>query len=423
MRLIEFTMCSFRMDCTVLLGRPNQLHRQWFTTTTNISIDTIQSNHEPLIEVEAMFEPAVTEIPEPIAPMENTSQVNPSDFDDPNVEITALAVDTGTSVNNLAPLPPPPYTDELDLATASATTTPKELDIDFTHEEDVSITAQSKTVTVKTSVSLSAAVVQSRQHLLQRTNFRFTPAFCCVCGQSLLSLHNVLWTHSTSSKKANTSSASSSSWKCERCFVDCCDDCRLQVDVQLPCGSEDTKTAVRNAIQNKFTVDKLLNVLAPIHDDHSNDPTKIASNVQPLSQGHYERATTGTMMTVVDRNGTAIVPENSANNDDQVDTGIQGIGVLKLNLIRAYILKDTLPAETDPVTIVSNQQRSNTQHQEQKLRPGDYYVRILWSGNNNSVRTRTIQQCSGQLNLNFENETMRFVVYVLFFGFFAVNKC
>ena len=61
--------------------------------------------------------------------------------------------------------------------------------------------------------------------------------------------------------------------RCEVCKVDCCDDCRLQVDIQLPCESDVAVKAVDDAIQNRLTFDKLLNVIAPFDDSHRTKQT------------------------------------------------------------------------------------------------------------------------------------------------------
>jgi hypothetical protein len=262
--------------------------------------------------------------------------------------------------------------------------------------------------TSKTIFTTVTSDVPIQQHLLQITNFRFTPAFCCVCGKNLLSMHYLSalpvlsssWTRNTASSR-NASSSSSSSWRCERCLVDCCDDCRLQVDVSLPCGSNQAIQAVSNAVQNKFTFDTILNAVAPTTTNEGMKHNDASSNLE--SSRRREDQSERTM------------PDHIDISEEGKDNTKQGIGILNICFQRVHILKDALPAETDPITII--------EQVHPQLRSGDYYIRIHWSGGGNqivmmgdheqtlnSVRTRTIQRSSGQLNFSFDNEVMRFIV-------------
>ena len=171
------------------------------------------------------------------------------------------------------------------------------------------------------------------------------------------------------------------------------------MDISLPCGSDIAVRAVSNAIQNKFTIDKILNAVAP--------PTEVTRNNDTSSNTDSPR--------LMDDNSDRTIPDNIDISIESKDTAMKGIGILKVSLQRAHILKDPLPAETDPMAII--------EQVHPHLRSGDYYIRIHWSGggnqivviggheqNLNSVRTRTIQRSSGQLNFSFDNEVMHFVV-------------
>jgi hypothetical protein len=333
---MEFTMCSFRLDCTRLFQEPQQIHSQWYTTASS-SDHLAKATSYPWLQVEAFFEPAVSSV---AATMASTDA-------DLHSEMPLL-------VSSL----PPPIEKE-----STATTTPEvDLSATTTIPGDASVTVQSKgAYTVRT---VSSTLATTPQHLLQRTQYRWTPAFCCVCHKSLLSL------------------LKTTSWRCERCSVDCCEDCRLQVDVQLPCGSDVAQAAVRHAIQNQWNIDQLLHIMAP-------------------------PPTTSTADTTL----TDVSERSNRETASLVDGVARGLGVLHLKLSRAYILQEALPAEADPHTTILS-------HPPPPLRPGDYYVRLLWGAGHvfrkaDSLRTRTIQQCSGRMNLDFEKETWRLVVYVV----------
>jgi hypothetical protein len=192
----------------------------------------------------------------------------------------------------------------------------------------------------------------TKYHLFHTVTYRSVPAACCVCRRSLF------W--------------SSGTQQCEVCQLDCCPDCLLSVDVRLPCGSEVARTAVVQAIQNKWTLDRLMDVVAPTtqkssSSNNNNNKKKMALPSSPV---------------VVGSDGSGTIGPASA-----------GIGVLRLEISKVFVLMESLPPETDPVEVVAL---------KQQLRPGDYYVRV---GNQ---RTRTIQQSKGLLN--FESHLCEFVL-------------
>lgn len=185
-------------------------------------------------------------------------------------------------------------------------------------------------------------IIDNKQtlHLFQKVSYKMTPATCCSCQ-----------------KPINWRTA----FQCELCKIDCCQDCRVQVDLSVPCGSQKAKQLAAAAIQNKFTVDNVLNIIAPT--DHL--PAVASPNVSPV------------------------------NSAKQVSvTG--SIGKLKLQLLQAYVLVDSISALADPQQVL----------EKELYRPGDYYVRIHGT---ETVRTRTIQQSNGQPNLQ-DNGELVFVV-------------
>lgn len=211
-------------------------------------------------------------------------------------------------------------------------------------------------------------------HLLRLTTFR-RPAYCCVCGQNITT---VLW--------------KTIALHCEACGVDCCDDCRLQVDLHLPCMSEGAKLAVSAVFQNKVTMDNLMHALAPF--DYENDKSQAA--IDDLS-----RRSTTTAARSDSKVSLRLI--NTENKTHPSPCNLQaphhrGVGTMKFDFLRAHVLDEAVPAETDPATLL-----------DRRVRPGEYYVRVAWTGDTKTVRTRTIQS-NGRPKL--ESGLMQFVVYV-----------
>jgi hypothetical protein len=203
------------------------------------------------------------------------------------------------------------------------------------------------------------------RHLL-RVKTYYTPATCCICRRSLMS---GIW--------------KTVALQCEVCKVDCCDDCRLQVDVQLPCGSEKAQIAVSQSLQHRWTLDKLLHAIAPF--ENTKEAAAAAENeISSVRDGIF---------------GFASSKSNTATSTPAE----RGIGTMRFHFIRAHILDEHLPPETDPLTIPDATQL--------RVRPGDYYVRVSWNENTQSTfRTQTIMQSTGRPRLDSASGEMHFVV-------------
>ena len=171
---------------------------------------------------------------------------------------------------------------------------------------------------------------------------------------------------------------------CEACGVDCCDDCRLQVDVKLPCGSEEAQKAVSEAFQNKLTVDNLLHAMAPF-DGHHTKPAAVTSAIDEM-----------TSLTTTNASGALDVSGKSPRAAPAKEQKRGGCGTMKLEFLRAHILDEPVPAETDPLSLI-----------DRRVRPGEYFVRVSWTGEKKTVRTRTIQS-NGRPNL--ASGLMKFLV-------------
>lgn len=227
--------------------------------------------------------------------------------------------------------------DELDTPLSRNVSEIKFEDISMVADELESSSAQQQTSSQRSfdkendNATMTTNNPTKKFHLFHNISYRSMPAVCCVCGRSLF------WA------KAQ---------QCEVCKLDCCPDCLLSVDARFPCGSTTALNAVRDAIQSRWTVDRLLDVVAP----NSRETSPIAPTII-----------------------------SGLPND--------GIGILRFEIGKVFVLMESLPPDTDPKEIIALQQQ---------LRPGDYYVRV------GTQRTRTIQQSKGLLN--FENHVCDFVV-------------
>jgi hypothetical protein len=219
--VFEFTMCSLTVSCRSLMRAPLIPKRQWLVTRLQEQKDGSPSasaidDRFPLIQIEAMFEPA-----------ESIKRGPPNPADDLEVESTA-SVDRSLVEDDTSQPPP------------SQESNPKsQREKSFRSDVSFSLDSRRKGETKP---------VPSKPHLLRLTKF-WTPANCCVCNRSISS---VIWT-----KKA---------YHCEECGVDCCSDCQLHVDIQLSCGSDLAQRAVAKSIQNTLTLINIMNVLAPVDE-------------------------------------------------------------------------------------------------------------------------------------------------------------
>jgi hypothetical protein len=325
-----------------LMMEPNVPKRQWFATSVDVSEKT------PLIEVQAMFEPSTPELDGTVRENEGEDAIEMATERDTNGQSTTGG-DDATDHGSIS-------TDNETVSLAQQTlqsSIGESLVHDRLHNDAMSYLS---------SPTRRKRVLVAKQHLLQVTTFR-TPANCCICGNSLMSGPLLVWKRLA--------------LRCEECKVDCCEDCRLRVDIQLPCGSELAKRAVSEAIQSRLSLEKLLSVIAPVEDISKLANFKSAAGSLPKAP--IDAASVGTE---------------------------RGIGALKLNFVRAHVWAEPLPADFDSSTLVSEDSGK-----ERRLRPGDYYIRVTQSGSDKSVRTPTIQQSNGRPTLEYGE--MRFLVYVL----------
>jgi hypothetical protein len=303
LKLLEFAMCSLTLPCDALMKRPSERIRQWFLAempdvkTTNDG-DVFGEDQRSMIEIEAVFVPDDQSLGSSFISL---GQIN--DFQE--VEDSA----------NLELCSPDLSKDKVDAAT--------------------------DLLAAKTEIDVDNDLVPASKHHLLRVKKFWKPATCAQCSSSLFG-----W--------------GKASFGCEVCGLDCCGDCRVHLDVQIPCGSSKAIEIVGKAIQNKLTVSKFLEAMAPVDEDY--EVKKREESFSP-QDGDLSLTDTKTELGTVTR-------------------GEKGrVGVLKLSVARACVFSEPLSAVTEPDDVVSHQG---------EMRSGDYYVRVCRTDSESSARTRTI---------------------------------
>lgn len=171
---------------------------------------------------------------------------------------------------------------------------------------------------------------QHGTHLLRVMNF-WVPSKCAVCNTLLFG------------RKSGS--------RCEVCQIDCCPDCRLNVDVRVPCGLGSSHSK-----KKKAPIESLLDFVAP-------DET-------------FERSRKSLLEKTID--------EETIFNEEDLDFST-GIGYLKLSFLQAAIFKQPLPSDEYPEKVFALKQK-------EKLFQGDYYARISISNSPRTGRTPTVQK-------------------------------
>jgi len=301
LKVLEFSMCTLALSCGALMKCPGKWMGQWFMAAMQDSAnDSLLFGQDQIsmIELEAVFMPEDQSL--------GTSFVSIGQHEQ-------APVDSDTDLN--VPMTSGDVFSEKTYAKVEAM-----------------ISSQGKTMNDK-------LVPSGKAHLLRVKKF-WKPASCGQCTKSLLG-----WRQT--------------SFRCEACGLDCCSDCRLHVDVQLPCGSSKAVEIVGKLIQNKLTMRKFLEAMAPVDEEYEQRKREPGGGELSLAETRTE---TGTLSRVAaDESGR--------------------VGVLKLNVIRACVFRKAISPVTEPQEV--------TEHTGE-LRPGDYYVRVFRTGSGGSSRTRTI---------------------------------
>lgn len=311
--MLEFEMGHVQIPCHALMKQPLVPKSGWFQMIVSFQQTRKQDQKViPLIQMEAIFEPEETPLRDSAVPS------SPEEEDGTEELLDEFVTDMD------GPLVP------MDDNTSSFKSKMAQPKVHATDEPSVSDFSTS----LSSFRNVDTVISSSKIHHFRLEAFHVL-ARCAVCSTSITSL----W---FAEKKA---------FHCEACGIDCCGDCRLQVDFCLPCGSKAATFAAKNSIQSKLTVDNVLNIVAPIPDKQISHPR--------------------------DRPIMEIVPPTERTGKP-TDTG--AIGILKMTIAKAVVLRTPLSPLSFPSDALTAQQ----------VTTGDYYVRISGS-NGDSARTRTVQ--------------------------------
>ena len=329
MKLLEFSMCSLTLPCHALMRCPGKWSRQWFLAEMQDAKASSDSklfgeDQTTMVEVEAVFEPDGQTLGSSFL---SIGQHHQADDDDEDEETETEEATPNDSSSNFI---------------GAKTETDPSMEVPSVKADDDDV------------------VPPKKPHLLRVKKF-WKPASCAQCSASLLG-----WRRT--------------SFRCEACGLDCCSDCRLHLDVQIPCGSAKAIAIVGKAIQNKLTVSKFLQAMAPVDETYEQKKREVDSGTV---DGDSSLADTRTETLTTQR------AERTR------------IGVLKMSVVRACVFRDPLPAISEPEEVHDN---------KGELRPGDYYVRVCRTGTEGSSRTRTIPS-AGQLQFEESSEMRLDVAY------------
>ena len=309
--ILEFSMCTLNLDCKVIMQYPGKWRTQW-CKSASAELKTESGNAYCV------------------------------DNRIPLIQVEAMfapsGVDDACSVDGL-------NTEELSQGDLM------EQNQAYLRNTSFNESFAAKSVASATTHTL---VNPNKPHLLRLVSF-WIPGACSVCTKILFGY--------------------SHGFHCEECNIDCCSDCRLNVDLQIPCGSGTARTAVEHSLQNKLSLGNILSVVAPDNVYQQKEIVKDDSN---------------------ERDGLDLSsPQRSDMKEQEA-----GVGCLKLEFVKACLFERPLPAETDPDSVFDRSQKRT-------LRQGDYYARISLSAGNKTARTRTLQNTAAP---KFSAGEMRFNV-------------
>jgi len=351
MRMIEFSICSLTLPCHALMRCPGRPMRQWFLAEmqdAKVSKDSNLSDDDKttMIEIEAVFEPEDQALGASFLSIGQNNNEN-SEKDKVEEEDDFFEAEGLAGYGSSALL--------MDSKTISGSKSSLCMDVSQRADDDSSIPQPSS----------------KKPHLLRVKKF-WKPASCAQCSASLMGWRKT-------------------SFRCEVCNLDCCEDCRLHLDVQIPCGSSKAKEIVGNAIQNKLTVGNILMAMAPV--DESYDQKKRDGDTVTSDGG----------LSLADTKTETLTTHRAAERTR--------IGVLRLSVAKACVFQSTLPSVTAPEDVQKN---------KDDLRPGDYYVRVRRTGVEGSSRTRTIPsngllkfEDSGEMRLDVAYYGVEFFIEVV----------
>jgi hypothetical protein len=199
------------------------------------------------------------------------------------------------------------------------------------------------------TVFTSGTAAGIEPHLLRAENYWMPTLKCAVCSRTLFG------------RKGG--------FRCEACNLDVCGDCRLNVDIRVPCRSNLAKQFVAESKGNQVNLSKILSIIAP---DDMFEEKRIKEESQHDNTKDLVPSTIGT--------GTGWNRLSTTLGEDAE----KSIGVLRLEIIRACIYEQNLSSYQLLLDASGSKSMPD-------VRVGDYYVRVSTTGSDKSTRTPTIQ--------------------------------
>lgn len=298
LQMFESDLCSLSLSCAPLMASPGQFLRRW--CRMNISEKAASNQNEvenvPLLLIEASFEP--------------------TNFDE-TVSLEAPADDNVIELN-------------LEANAALEQSEERKSSANAAETNDNSSQAQ---LSARTKTSQSQKKLSSKPHMF-RNYTMLRPTFCVLCDKM------IMWKFK--------------GYQCEVCHLDCCSDCLLRIDVEMPCGSKSAKNEVDKRLKSRFDLSKVYDIIAPYEVGAGASDT----NEEPLDP-------------------------NLGNQNQQ---RIEGVGKMHLKIKQACVYSEHFAPEAEIKHILASGDRW--------LRKGDYYVRVSWTGGTDTKRTKTVFQTS-----------------------------
>jgi len=409
--VFDFTMASIELSSTLLLKRPGVWRTRW--CPMNISSSSSQSNgdhrhnYNPFIRIQALFVPSISSespskpIKDPVSPTLPPQSPAGSTFiiqkedrflnsTDPDItqlasnpKNSATVITEATSNDNREGITTNRRNDEL------VVRSPKNdfwdlQELSFNEEtatlNEDSITVSSKRTTASQKAASAASALRS-PHLLRAQTY-WAPATCAVCSKLLIGIFR-----------------NGSGFRCEVCNIDCCSDCRLHVDVKVPCGSDLASDIVEASFRKKMSPSGLLSYIAPDEIYEEKIQSMLEGDASKQPSGNRDSTISIHSSKYSSKQTHAMTAYTSSGSIDSTQSNIlEGIGRCRFEIITARLFEQH----------ISIQNESSQENEKPILRKGDYYARVSMSDSDRSARTPTLQKTGGEPF--FRSAEMKFCV-------------
>jgi C2 domain len=408
MGLFDFTMATVELSCAVLLKNAGVWRERWLqmeipsTLQSGSGIDNSSNayfHRVPLVKIQAIFTPSApsggessvgmfgfgsstSRVPQQVPPPLIKSQAKP-------VIVVPDASQTGMAITSTAssqsgermPLERRNSDETLSLSALDGIKSKKimreshekrekgtiheeedatEADEDMTSigmESDFRLDSPMSERGAADDGSIVSKSVQTPAALdphLLRADTYWVPGSCAVCERVLIGRNG--------------------GFHCEQCGIDCCGDCRLNVDIRVPCGSDAAQEFVEKIQKAKLSLSGLLNYVAP---DEAFEQKRIGEESMHQSR-HNPSETVHT--------GNS---HEKATSDSPGET--PPIGCFRVDVVKACLFQQNLPAWEEIPYDAYESDGTGKSSSKPPVRKGDYYVRVSTTDSNKTLRTPTLQ--------------------------------